>query len=885
MTNSKITIGIMAHVDAGKTTLSEQILFHSGALRKAGRVDHGDSFLDMDAMERSRGITIFSKEAQFQMNDISFVLLDTPGHGDFSAETERVLCVLDYAVLLISAADGVTGYTEVLWQLLKNRGIPTFIFVNKMDQFEGPDRETRKEEILRALEEKLSEDILDFSLPKESRDEDFWERVAMTDEGLLDLFLKRQAGGADAAISRDELAEAVLRRNVMPCFFGSALKQTGIEEFLEELCSLVKEKTWPQEMGGRIFKVSRDPQGQRLLHVRMTGGSLSVRDEITLQKKDEKTEETAFVTEKITQIRVYSGGKFETVQSAVAGDVAVLCGLTGGYASEGFGFEADLRATGPVPVLSYQVSGPGDVPIPALFEKLRLLDEENPEISLRFEQETGKIYLLVMGQVQSQILAAQMEERFGMPITFGQEDVVYHETIENTVEGVGHFEPLRHYAEVHLILEPAERGSGLTFASKISTDRLSLNWQRLILQHLGEKKHRGVLTGAPITDMKITLCDGKAHLKHTEGGDFRQATYRAVRQGLMQARSILLEPYYKCRITVPSANIGRVLTDLEQRSGSGTLEIMGEEISVISGRAPVATIRDYAESLMAFSGGRGRIEFRYDGYDICHNTEEVLEQKHYDPLTDVRNRSDSVFCVHGSGQSVPWDEVFDHMHLPSVLAEKKKEDMLLAPPPRLRQEKSAGNDELREIFEKTYKTSFDGKRPDPSAEKRRITPKNETAGESVSSYKKKQDTVREKVLLVDGYNLMHADPQLKELSRQNLDSARDALLDMLSDYHGMQEGRLIAVFDAYKVPGRAAVSGAYHNIEVVFTKQDQTADMYIEKTVHELHKKSDVTVVTSDGIEQVVSSGQGAMIRSSREFLGDMQRQREMLRKDHNVSE
>ncbi|MCR5283130.1 MAG: TetM/TetW/TetO/TetS family tetracycline resistance ribosomal protection protein [Lachnospiraceae bacterium] len=896
---AKITIGIMAHVDAGKTTLSEQFLFRANVIRKAGRVDHKDTFLDGDEMERSRGITIFSKEAELTLNDHRLVLLDTPGHVDFSAEAERCLSVMDYCILLISAPEGIKSHTLVLWKLLEQKGIPTFLFVNKIDQFadaNGGDSDplwlSKKSELLEQIRKQLSAEAVDFSVLPEKRGRFFWEEIAMCDEHMMECFLEAEDlweempteekadGEAEQAFFTGRMKdcsfkELIRGRKLFPVFFGSALKEIGLDAFFQELAQCLESRSFPEQFGGRIFKISRDAQGQRMLHVRLTGGSLGVREEIAFW--DAAGEEKR--KEKVTQLRILSGGGFLPVERAEAGDVVAILGPSLGKAGEGLGFEQEAAAPSMVPVLGYQVSAGKDVPQPLLLEKLRMIEEENPELSVQYEEEKKQILIRLMGRVQTEILKSQMEQRFGISIELDEGQVLYRETIEDTVEGVGHFEPLRHYAEVHLLLEPLERGKGIELRSRVSSDLLATNWQRLILQHLSEKQHRGVLTGSPITDMRITLVAGKAHPKHTEGGDFRQATYRAVRQGLMQASSLLLEPYYSLQITAPTSLIGRVLSELDQRAGSGRAESIGEEASLIIASAPVATVRNFAADLAAFSGGRGRVQMQFSGYEPCHNTQEVLSEREYDPERDIRNRADSVFVSHGSSLIVPWDEVFDHMDL-ELFTKRKKEDVPAAPAgPAGSLSQSAGEDELRAIFEKTFKTSWEGRREEVKQQNARTVtaPK----PDPYDSFQPKTGTATGEVLLVDGYNLLFAHEELSKLARDNLDAARGRLLDLLSDYQGTESGRMIVVFDAYKTEGGRVHKQEYHNIEVVFTKEQQTADMYIEKTVHEMGKKARVSVVTSDGLEQIVAGAKGALLVSSREFLRRMEEQKQRIREEY----
>jgi len=869
MTKQNMVLGILAHVDAGKTTLSEQLLLKSGGIRKAGRVDHGDSFMDTDEQERARGITIFSKQAILQMGDTIFTLLDTPGHVDFSAEMERSLQVLDYAILIVSAADGVQGHTETLWGLLKEYQIPTFVFVNKMDQ-PGMDREV----ILEEIKEKLSGDCVDFSL-MENNPEEFYETVATADEEMLEEFL------TSGQIQTEQMVRAVAERKLFPCYFGSALKDEGIERLMDGIATYSHPPMRGSEFGAKVFKVTRDASGNRLVHMKITGGSLKVKTVLASANWEKE--------EKVNQIRIYHGDKFEPADEVVAGQICAVTGLSYALAGEGLG--GDERKTVPYlePVLSYKVFGPKEMDAHTVIGKLRILEEEHPELHISWDEELSEIRAQLMGDVQIEVLRRMILDRFGFETTFDEGDVVYRETIETVVEGVGHFEPLRHYAEVHLIMEPLPRGTGLVFATDCREDDLALNWQRLIHVHLKEKKHRGVLTGAPITDMKITLVAGKAHTKHTEGGDFRQATYRAVRQGLMQAECLLLEPYYAFRITVPTDMVGRVLTDMECMGGSVRQpEIQGQQ-AMITGRAPVSSSRNYARDLAAFSGGRGRIVLTPDGYDTCHNAEEVLEKKCYDPTRDMRNSPDSVFCQHGSGYIVPWDEVHQHMHLESVLAERKKNEFDEGTIARLKREAEmrsvkkeekfgAAEEELKAIFEKTYGTP----RQRVVSSPRTVTAQNHATEEWKKKHASKPQKVLEEYLLVDGYNMIFAWEELKELAEANIDAARGKLMDILCDYQGFKKCRLIVVFDAYKVKGSIGVVQKYHNIEVVYTKEAETADMYIEKAAHNI-AKSDyrVTVATSDGLIQLIVWGEGCLLLSARELKEEIARTRAQIREEY----
>lgn len=863
-----MVLGILAHVDAGKTTLSEQLLKKNNKIKEAGRVDHGNSFMDTDAQERERGITIFSKQALLHFDEKVFTLLDTPGHVDFSAEMERSLQVLDYAILVVSAPEGVQGHTETLWNLLKEYQVPTFLFVNKMDQ---PGME--KEEVFAQIRSSLSGDCVDFSKMHE-KTEAFYEAAAMADEEMLDAFL------ATGQIADAQIVRAIAERKLFPCFFGSALKDFGIEELIDGIVAYTTEPYRFEQFGARVFKVTRDAQGNRLVHMKITGGSLKAKEVLASANWEKE--------EKVNQIRVYHGDKYEVTGEAFAGQICAVTGLSYALAGEGLGREEQNIVPYLEPVLSYKVYGPKEMDAHTVIGKLRILEEEHPELHISWDEELSEIRAQLMGDVQIEVLRRMILERFGFETTFDEGDVVYRETIANTVEGVGHFEPLRHYAEVHLILEPLPRGSGLVFDTDCREDDLALNWQRLIHVHLQEKKHRGVLTGAPITDMKITLVAGKAHTKHTEGGDFRQATYRAVRQGLMQAESVLLEPYYSLRITVPSDMIGRVLNDMECMGGSFSQpDIQGQQ-AVICGKAPVSTSRNYAREVASYTAGRGRIVLTPEGYDICHNAEEVMEKKCYDPARDLRNSPDSVFCQHGAGYIVPWDEVFAHMHIESVLAEKKKQEFDEGTIARLRREAEqrsskasdkfgAEDEELQAIFERTY-----GAPKQRVILSQRTVTANKEASEEWKKAHAKPQKVLEEYLLVDGYNIIFAWDDLKELAESNIDAARGKLMDILCDYQGYKKCRLIVVFDAYKVKGNIGVVQKYHNIEVVYTKEAETADMYIEKAAHKIAKGDyRVTVATSDGLIQLITWGQGCLLLSARELREEINRSKAQMREEY----
>ena len=856
----KMVIGILAHVDSGKTTLSESMLYVSGKVRRLGRVDHGDAFLDTYELEKSRGITIFSKQAVFELGDKSVTLLDTPGHVDFSAEMERTLQVLDYAILVINGADGVQGHTRTLWSLLQKYQIPAFLFVNKMDQV-GTDAE----KLLLELKEKLDEACIFFG--ENQKKDEFYDALAMCNEEAMEEYLE------NGVIQDHTVIRMIRRREVFPCYFGSALKLEGIEAFLNGISRYTEESKWTERFGAKVYKISRDSQNNRLTHMKITGGALKVKD-VLGQKQDGEAQ----WEEKVNQIRIYSGDKFEAVQEAGAGTVCAVTGLGQTYPGEGLGIEKDSETPVLEPVLNYQILFPPSYDAHTILKDLRQLEEEEPMLRIVWKEELGEIHAQLMGEVQIEILQSLMKERFGVPISFGTGNIVYKETIQNTVEGVGHYEPLRHYAEVHLILEPGRRGSGLQFDTICSEDVLDRNWQRLVLTHLMEKIHRGVLTGSAITDMKITLAAGRAHLKHTEGGDFRESTYRAVRQGLMQADSILLEPYYDFRLEVPSECVGRALTDIQKRYGEfKPPEVEGED-SVIVGSAPVATMRDYAREVASYSKGRGRLFCTLQGYAPCHNPEEVMEAYGYDPERDLENPTGSVFCAHGAGFAVPWNEVPEYMHIENQLdklriKENGMRNIEQSPVKKsqvsnLRKMEEADK-ELEEIFIRTYG------RIERKAEN---GPKKFSTG-TAEKVPKEAKPVKE-YLLVDGYNVIHAWSDLKELAQMNFEAARNKLMDILCNYQGYKKIPVILVFDAYKVEGFQQEIQKYHNIHVVYTKEAETADQYIEKVVHEIGKRYHVTVVTSDGIEQIVTLGQGGTLISSREFLEEVNIVRRQIETD-----
>lgn len=842
----KIVVGILAHVDAGKTTLSEGMLYTSGAIRTMGRVDNRDAFLDTYALERERGITIFSKQAVFPLGTTQVTLLDTPGHVDFSPEMERTLQVLDYAILVISGADGVQGHTRTLWNLFRRYEIPTFVFVNKMDQ-EGTDAEV----LLQELKTVLEEGCVNFSA---KRDAAFYEEAAVCSEDALEEFL-------DTGRLKDEtIQELFLERQLFPCFFGSALRLEGVKEFLEQMQELIKIPKYSEVFGAKVFKIARDEAGNRLTYLKITGGSLKVKSVIEGQK--------------VNQIRIYSGEKYEAVNEAEAGSICALTGLSDTYPGEGLGAEQGTYLPVLEPVLNYQViPTEGDDPI-LLLPKLRELEEEEPQLHIVWEEALQEIHVQLMGEVQLEVLKTLIYERFGVEVEFGQGNILYKETIQNTVEGVGHFEPLRHYAEVHLLLEPGEPGSGVQCMSVCSEDLLDRNWQRLILTHLMETEHRGVLTGAPITDIRITLVSGKAHLKHTEGGDFRQAVYRAVRQGLKQAESVLLEPYYEYRLELPSENVGRAMTDIERMHGTFGLPQTEADRTILTGMAPVSTMRDYQKEVHAYTRGNGTLQCTLKGYAPCHNTEEVLAATGYDSERDTLHPTGSVFCAHGAGFLVPWYEVKEYMHLPSIMQEKpsdSSEEKQTAY--RVPEETDAWIDteEVDRIIAQSVSAN----------KKQKTLPKKKLPEYYKSTSKPKKQEVREEYLLVDGYNVIFAWEDLKDLAQVSIDGARGKLLDVLCDYQGMKKCNLIVVFDAYRVQGHKTEISTYHNIHVVFTKEAETADQYIEKFAHENGKKYNVTVATSDGLEQIIIRGQGCRLLSARELKDEIERTKKTLFEEH----
>ena len=867
---TKVTAGILAHVDAGKTTLSEAMLYDCGVIRSLGRVDRGDAFLDTNGLEKARGITIFSKQAILTLENTEVTLLDTPGHVDFSAEMERTLQVLDLAVLLVSGSEGVQAHTETLWRLLSRYGIPVFVFVNKMDL-----ADRTKEDLLEEMKRVLGGNFVDFT---EDDTEEFYENAATSGETELEEFLET------GRVSVPHLREAIERRDLFPCMFGSALKNDGVKEFLLTLEKYITPPEYRESFAAKVYKIERDMDGKRLTCMKLTGGSLSVRDEVN--------------GEKVSGIRIYSGEKFRPVTTAEAGSVCAVLGLTGTRPGMGLGAEEDSELPLLEPVMTYRLILPEEMDAAKAMPKLREVEEEIPELHMVWDEEKQEIHAQIMGAVQMEILQSILPERLGCAVRFGERSIVYRETIADTVEGVGHFEPLRHYAEVHLLMEPSERDSGLTFADDCSTDTLATNWHRLILTHLAEREHRGVLIGAPVTDMKITLVSGRAHLKHTEGGDFRQAVYRAVRQGLMQAESVLLEPWYNFRLEIPETYVGRAMTDLGRMEAKFEMPVQERGMAVIAGRAPVSTIDPYQAEVIAYTAGRGRLLCTAGGYDLCHNTEEVLEHSAYDPELDLRNPTGSVFCTHGAGFYVPWNEVKNYMHLESCFSAragqlKDTADVETAALTRQggdnrdrSEEVWLGTDEIDAILDKTYNAN---RKPEEGAGRNRwgarrrkgndretvYTAPNPESGEKAAPKK-----IGPKYLLVDGYNTIFAWPELSALAQTNIDSARDRLLDIMCNYQGYTKYCLIVVFDAYRVQGHRTEYFDYRNIHVVYTKTAETADQYIEKFSHEHAKRYDVTVATSDGLEQIIVRSQNAAVLSARDLRDEVSRIDSLIREN-----
>lgn len=834
-----ITVGITAHVDSGKTTLAEAILYKTGAIRSLGRVDNGNSALDTDSIERERGITIFASQAEFTVGDVRFTLLDTPGHVDFSSETERTMCVLDYAILVISGTDGVQSHTHTLWKLLQKYEVPVFIFVNKMDLI-GAD----KSSIIGKLQSRLSPNCVDFS----GDINDIAENSASCSEALMEKFL------SDEVLSSEDIAKAVRNREIFPCFFGSALRTEGVEEFISVLCEYTSEPQRGDKFGAKVYKISYDSKGTRLTHMKIMGGQLNMRDELSYIDTDGNEK-----NEKISSIRFYTGEKFRNAETSYAGEVCAVTGLSDTFAGQGIGYIKNSDRAYIEPVMTYRAMIPDEKNVYDALKDMRRLEDEDPQLHIVWNEQNREIHIQLMGAVQLEVLTRKIDEKFGYHVEFCDGAVAYRETIRFPVEGVGHYEPLRHYAEAHILLEPLPAGSGLVYDTVCSEDKLDRNWQRLILTHLAEKTHIGVLTGSPITDMKLTLVTGKAHLKHTEGGDFRQATYRAVRQGLRTAESVLLEPYYEYELEVPSENVGRALADLQYMSAEfGNPETVGE-MSVIKGTAPVSELNNYQKEVIAYTRGRGHISLNTCGYRECHNAEKVIEETGYDCDSDIENSADSIFCSHGAGYNVKWNEVYEHMHLPLAVQHDESDDDAEQKALKVSKyiEKAVSDEELMAIFEMTYgKINREPNRAFKKTKAVNIEDKNIR----LPKYEGPD------YLLVDGYNIIFSWDDLKKIAEENLDAARGELIHRMCNYQGYAGCELILVFDAYKVKGRHRDVEKYCNINIVYTKESETADTYIERVTHTLSKNHRVRVATSDGVEQMIILGNGAMRISASEF-------------------
>lgn len=849
----KIVVGILAHVDSGKTTLSEAMLYHSGTISKLGRVDSKNSFLDIFSLERSRGITIFSKQALLKYKDTDITLIDTPGHVDFSAETERTLQVLDYAILVISATDGVQSHTQTLWKLLAKYKVPCFIFVNKTD-LDGADKDV----VLYQLKTKLSDGCVDFTLP----DDKLNENIALCDDVLLEKYEEDSLGKQDVIL-------AIKNRKVFPCMFGSALKLDGVDAFMDLINDYTEQPQYGSDFGAKVYKISED-KGQRLTMMKITGGTLKVKEILKSEKN--------INSEKVNQIRLYSGEKFTAVDEATAGTVCAVTGITFTNSGDGLGVEDNSSIPMLTPVLTYTVNVPDGTDAHTVLSDMRILEAEDPQLKVEWNERYSEIHIKLMGDIQLEVLQTLFAERFGIDISFGKGSIIYKETIEEAVEGVGHFEPLRHYAEVHLLLKPGKRGSGLVFKADCKEDVLDKNWQRLILTHLYEKTHIGVLTGSPITDMEIILKSGKAHPKHTEGGDFRQATYRAVRQGLRSAKSILLEPYYDFVLEIPNENVGRAMSDIQLMHGTFNPPELDGEMSVLTGSAPVSAMCDYAGTVRQYTRGVGKLSCTLKGYEPCHNAEEVIAEFDYNPDSDTDNTCDSVFCSKGAGYNVKWDEVKSHMHLPSILSTPKSEYAPTRSAGRMsnyadKNDLFALDKELMEIFEQTY-----GKIKHKNPNNSHFTFTEKTEKQNPKKMPKTPKYESPEYLLVDGYNVIFSWDNLKKLADSSIDGARNALINILCNYQGYKRCEVIVVFDAYKVKGNHCEIEKVNNITVVYTKEAETADMYIEKASLDLAKKHKVRVVTSDALEQVIILGNGALRVSSREFQGEVKSAEENIR-------
>lgn len=863
----KLVIGILAHVDAGKTTLSESMLYLSGKIRKLGRVDNKDAFLDTYELEKARGITIFSKQAIFEVSDTQIILLDTPGHVDFSTEMERTLQVLDYAILVVSGASGVQGHTKTLWRLLSIYKIPTFIFVNKMDQ-EG----TNKEKLMQDLKKQLNDGCIEFG---ETDTETFYEEVAVQDETILERFLDK------GSVEGFEIVNLIKKRKVFPCYFGSALRLQGVEEFMKGIIQYAQYPSYPDAFGAKIFKINRDDLGNRITFMKITGGTLKVKS--LLSNKTASGEDISpenLWEEKVNQIRIYSGQKFEAVNEAAAGSICAVAGLTRTYPGEGLGIESESSAPLLEPVLSYRIILPEGCDPKIMLPKLRQIEEEDPELHIVWDENLQEIQVQIMGEVQIEVLQSIIKERFNVEVSFDSGTILYKETIADTVEGVGHFEPLRHYAEVHLIMEPGAKGSGLQFSTTCSEDELDKSWQRLILTHLEERTHKGVLTGSHITDMKITLAAGRAHKKHTVGGDFREATYRAVRQGLKQAKSVLLEPYYDFQLELPEKMVGRAMTDIEKLHGTCEISETNGEIAIITGSAPVITMKNYQKEVTAYTRGLGKLFCSLKGYEPCHNAEEVIENIGYDSERDLLNPTGSVFCAQGAGFLVNWDEVKNYMHIESCLKkEKHKPSQEGIKRTSIVTEESLGLEEIDKIINSTFYANT-GKKSVWKKRKSAVEDYYKTVNYTANDFKSK-----ESYLLVDGYNIIFAWQELKELVDVNIDAARSKLLDIMSNYQSIVRNHIIVVFDAYRVQGHPTEIFDYNNIHVVYTKEAETADQYIEKFVHNNRVSYDITVATSDILEQIIIRSKGASLLSARELKEEVDRVTKKLMEEYRAKQ
>ena len=862
-------MGILAHVDAGKTTLAEQILYKCGSIEKLGRVDHKNTFLDSHSLEKERGITIFSKQARLQLEDYEITLLDTPGHVDFSTEMERTLQILDYAILVINGSDGVQSHTKTLWKLLKRYEIPVFIFINKMDQ---PGNE--KEHLLKEIKQKLSEDCIEFQC-KENM-ESFYEDISVRDEMLLEQYLE----GIMPTV--EEIQNLILKRQIFPCYFGSALKNFGVQDLLESLNSYMRRKEYSDSFAAKVFKIGRDAQNNRLTYIKVTGGSLKVKQ--LLEGREQKKEE--LWQEKADQIRLYSGASYVMTEQAEAGSICALTGLSKTYAGQALGAEKQDGVAILEPVLTYRIDLEPQVNVHQAFEKLEQLSQEDPQLCIEWKEGLNEIHAKVMGEIQIEVLKRVIKDRFGLNVEFGAGHIVYKETIQNTVEGVGHFEPLRHYAEVHLLLEPLPKGSGIQFETNCSEDILDRNWQRLILTHLEEKQHIGVLTGSPLTDIKFTVLTGKAHAKHTEGGDFRQATYRAIRHGLRKTDSVLLEPVYEFCLEVPTVCVGRAMSDIQRMYGNCSISTESTECSeqdsmtILTGTCPIITMQEYQREVLSYTKGQGRLSLEVKGYEPCHNQEEVIEQIGYDADSDLANPSGSIFCSHGAGVYVDWQEVEDYMHL-ELVYKKQEQDEKTNP---VRQQTRATQisdfidiEEIDSILNKTFHANRKGKQ-EPN---RNVWNRKKESSQPAVTKVYKGSVQKEPYLLVDGYNVIFAWQDLKELAQVNLDGARGKLMDILCDYQAMKGCQVIVVFDAYRLQGHPVEHLDYHNIHVVYTKEAQTADRYIEQFAHQHSKEYAITVATSDGVEQVIIRGQGCVLLSARDLKEEVERTKRNFKEQH----